>query len=362
MSSWLLEPRDTLVVRDGRPLTDGASEMRSLDFPWPSTVAGLVRTRIGLSPAGRFEMTPDDAKKIAIRGPLLARVTAKPAELLVPAARDCVVYPVAPGAGYRRHRLGPGQLPSGTTTDLQELEVVSFRGEPPEGKPAPRPPTFWTWAEMESWLTKPVDVVELTPGSGHGGLVHERRVHVAIDPGTGTAVDTALFSTDGLRFASREAGHRPERLALAFECNDARLDAKAGVLVAGGERRPAFLGPSPVEFPAPPPALISSGARSYRLVLLTPGLFKEGYRPENPPGGRIVAAVVPRPQVVSGWDMALGGPKPTRRAVPAGSVYWVELDTRVDPAAWVRERWLSSLCEDEQDARDGFGLVVVGVA
>lgn len=360
MSTWLLEPRDTLVVRDGRPLTDGASEMRSLDFPWPSTVAGLVRTRIGLSPEGRFNMTPEEARRIAIRGPLLARVTPGPAELLVPAARDCVVYPH--GDALCRHRLGPKPLPAGTSTDLCGLEVVAFLAEAPEGKPASRPPAFWTWPEMELWLTTPANVIDLLPGAGHRGPVHETRVHVAIDPETGTAVDGALFSTDGLRFASREVRTTPERLALAFDCEDARLAAKVGVVVAGGERRPAFLRASPVEFPAPPEGLISSEARRYRLVLLTPGLFKRGYRPETVPGARIVAAVVPRPQVVSGWDMALGGPKPTRRAVPAGSVFWVELEDGVKPAAWVRERWLSSLCEDEQDASDGFGLAVVGVA
>lgn len=370
MNTWILEPRDTIVVRDGRPLADGASEMRSLDFPWPSTVAGLVRTRIGLSENGKFEMTPDEARQVEIRGPLLARVAPGPGELLVPAARDNVVYPHE--SGLRRYRLGPRPLPDGIATDLQGLQVVSFLAEPPEGKPEPRPAAFWTWPEMERWLTRPTDVLDLAPGAGHRSLVHETRVHVAIDPGTGTAMDGALFSTDGLRFAGRKAGGSSERLALAFSCHDTRLEGKAGVVVAGGERRPAFLRPSPVPFPASPEALVSSARNRYRLVLLTPGLFAAGHRPAALPGARIVAAVVPRPQVISGWDMERQesgknkgkpkGPKPTRRAVPAGSVFWVELNEGVDPARWVRERWLSSLCDDEQDARDGFGLVVVGVA
>ena len=53
-TSWLLEPRDPLVVRDGRP-NSGRSESRVLGFPLPSTIAGGVRTRLGSGARG-FEM------------------------------------------------------------------------------------------------------------------------------------------------------------------------------------------------------------------------------------------------------------------------------------------------------------------
>lgn len=52
MSWFLLEPRDPLMVRDGRPFgldTDGA---RSLDFPPCSVTAGALRTRVGFAVGG----------------------------------------------------------------------------------------------------------------------------------------------------------------------------------------------------------------------------------------------------------------------------------------------------------------------
>jgi len=64
-----------------------------------------------------------------------------------------------------------------------------------------------------------------------------------------------------------------------------------------------------------------------RLVLLTtPGLFN-GWKP---PKLTVRAAAVPDPVPVSGWDLALRGPKATRFAVPAGSVYFLDHGAEVD--------------------------------
>lgn len=72
---WVIEPRDPLIARDGRPF-DAAPGARaaSLPFPLPSTIAGAVRTRAGLNAQGFFD--PDDAdliarvREVALRGPL----------------------------------------------------------------------------------------------------------------------------------------------------------------------------------------------------------------------------------------------------------------------------------------------------
>jgi CRISPR-associated protein Cmr3 len=41
---------------------------------------------------------------------------------------------------------------------------------------------------------------------------------------------------------------------------------------------------------------------------------------------RVLAAAVSRHAVVSGWDVARQQPKAAERAVPAGSVYWLEVE------------------------------------
>jgi CRISPR-associated protein Cmr3 len=117
--------------------------------------------------------------------------------------------------------------------------------------------------------------------------------------------------------------------------------------------------------------------RRARLILLTPAVFAKGAVPAWsgqpwPPSGPITATVhaasVPRPAVVSGWDLAAknesgvpGRPKPTRRLAVAGSVYFLKLrGTEEDLRRWCDETWLACVSDGEQDRRDGFGLAVLG--
>jgi CRISPR-associated protein Cmr3 len=49
MTVWIMEPHDPLLVRDGRPFgSNPGARARSLLFPFPSTIAGGMRTRAGL--------------------------------------------------------------------------------------------------------------------------------------------------------------------------------------------------------------------------------------------------------------------------------------------------------------------------
>ena len=73
MSVWLIQPRDPLVFRDGKPFnaTPGA-RAKSLPFPYPSVLAGGVRTRAGQDETGRFDSRQiDRLLQLNIRGPIL---------------------------------------------------------------------------------------------------------------------------------------------------------------------------------------------------------------------------------------------------------------------------------------------------
>ena len=119
-----------------------------------------------------------------------------------------------------------------------------------------------------------------------------------------------------------------------------------------------------------------------RLILATPAIFAKGWRPgwlqpinegfvgkppsENVKPGpqlKLVGAVVGRWQPISGWSLEAGkrGIKPLRRLAPAGSVFFFEVLDGSNPANWVAAHWLSSVCNDAQDRRDGFGLAAWGI-
>lgn len=119
-------------------------------------------------------------------------------------------------------------------------------------------------------------------------------------------------------------------------------------------------------------------------MLATPGLFEAGWHPDflkpvrsgDPsaplegavPGTqvkvRLVGACVERWKPISGWSLEHGkrGPKPVRRLVPAGSVYFFEVVE--GDASQLADRWLKTVCttaDEGQAARDGFGLALWGV-
>ena len=107
--------------------------------------------------------------------------------------------------------------------------------------------------------------------------------------------------------------------------------------------------------------------RSCRLILATPACFAKGFLPSTAglshSGVNVSVQGVAnhRYQVVSGWDYVLRKPKPSRRLVPAGGVYFVRLegsDTAIEK--WMDMLWLQSISDDDQDRRDGFGIVVLG--
>ncbi|HEY1259911.1 MAG TPA: type III-B CRISPR module-associated protein Cmr3 [Stellaceae bacterium] len=92
--------------------------------------------------------------------------------------------------------------------------------------------------------------------------------------------------------------------------------ADEAAIPLGGQTRYVRLRrrPEPVTWPR-----CRTGRGGSLLLLTTPAPFAGRWRPS---GLDIVAAAVPGHVAVSGWDLARGGPKPTRFAVQAGAVYF----------------------------------------
>jgi CRISPR-associated protein Cmr3 len=378
----LIEPRDPVIFRDGKPFGRGAVSARSLPFPMPATIAGAVRTRC----ATEFDDdTIERILRIQQTGPFLAAARWEDGakwELLFPAPADCVPYDAKPPEEHPNGKdaqwfelcplrpatqFGGADLP----LDIHALLRRRLNKQDREGKVAPNAPTFWHWSFLRQWLENSGGTPRIHPDTaiGWGELERQQRVHVAIGVDKQTAIDGMLFATNGLEFDRRiRRGASVERIRHAivtrFQGADTlRLNAIDPI---GGERRLAFwqeLGEKEVAWPEPP--RIDPSCQTIRLQLVTPGNFRAGWRPDwlTPQGGempgtgvklRLISAAVPRPAPISGWDLKEKGTKATRFLAPAGSVYFCEVEGSP------KNLWLQSMCEEEQDRRDGFGLVVYG--
>lgn len=405
MAIWLVEPRDPLIVREGRPFgpDPGASAM-SLPFPFPSTMAGGVRTRSALDENGTFKYEQKDQKElnrlkeIRVRGPLLVQLENESDTIarhegadawLLPMPHDVQFFESDSKEMVLLRRLAPLDSPAHAQTDFgqkereKHLRLVGLAPcDLPQGKRKPYSHNlhYWYWQHYQSWLIDPTQLTEqgaiALSSLGHEDLIREYRLHVSMDSNKEIGKEGLLFGTSGLEFTSPGAGkerlRKARRLALAIDIEDETIAPQAGVAGFGGERRLVTWRQSNAHFPPCPPALKQAikNDRHCRLILLSPASFAQGYYPTwlrtthaqaYDVKVDLRAIAVHRPQVVSGWDLALGTPKPSRRLAPAGTVLFLSVQGSDDALTrWIEQTWMQCVSDDEQDRRDGFGLAVLG--
>jgi CRISPR-associated protein Cmr3 len=392
-----LTARDPVVARDGRPFGAGqGNRMRGLGWPLPSVVAGSFRTALvkadpTLDFAGDM---PQRLMKIEVAGvfPVVGN------ELYLPAPNDCVWN----GETGVKHAAKPIELEGGGCDfPIDGLRPVLFSDDAkkPDFKPKPVP-AWWPVGKLTEWLLGKGVTFDDT---FLNAAIQETRDHVRLDAGTGAAAEGELFTTAGLnlKHLPRFGVHSDDE-KLSFDKRFAEIGLSARVAwdgqhfahlkdlatwhPLGGERRLVHWQRSDAgnlwECPAEVKAKLGTAAH-VRMVLVTPAVFKKGWKPGwlseglegTPPGTsvrlRLVGVSSGRWKAVSGWSLAKinsrgeldpngkPGPKPIRRMVPAGSVYFFEV-TSGEAAALAEHSWLKSISDDEQEQHDGFGLAVWG--
>lgn len=384
---WIIEPHDPFIARDGRPFGIGM-RASTLPFPFPSTLAGGVRTRAGLNINGVFDVNlTNEVKNISVRGPLLVALDDNEIETwFMPAPADALLFEDQTNVDQiLAKQLVPVEIADGVTNldhsphDGDKLLPIGFP-KPDQRKPAAIAPRFWRWDKFRMWL---LDAESLTRNPitleqlGHEGATKEARTHVAVNPETLTALESQLFETQGLEFIQCEEGKlggaRRLAMAVAVEEDAAKLSGQinAGLAPLGGERRIVAWSTSDKPFPEDCLADIQDQIakdKACRLILLTPAYFANGSSPmwlrqkQYNIDVELKALAMGRAQVVSGWDFERGRPKPTRRLAAAGSVFFLKLNGNdKDIKTWVKEIWMHCVSDDDFHRNDGFGLAVLGI-
>ncbi|GAB4403844.1 MAG: type III-B CRISPR module-associated protein Cmr3 [Anaerolineales bacterium] len=378
MNEWLIVPRDPLIFRDGKPFTATPGERaNSLPFPYPSTLAGAVRTRSGTDLQKGFDDSRiSELLGKSIRGPILVELDSNGniVEHYFPAPADSLLVESKEPDQVLRYALVPINISNDSFTDLTELSLVGPNKQI-KNKPSKNAPRFWKWSEIEAWLQGAGDSTEAfdPKNLGLNELPQDRRTHVSIDPMLQASRERALFQTSAVEFTHAIVNKEnrlveARSLAIAFE-TDAVLTTGMGFL--GGERRVAQWQEAKNALPGSEKISVIKkqieASRSCRLILASPAYFSNGHLPDyltTKFGAKVVAAALSRYQTISGWDYAKpngGEPKPTRRLVPAGSVYFLNLEGVKDIDAFIEAVWLKAMSDDEQARRDGFGLALLGV-
>lgn len=382
LQTWIIEPRDSLIVRDGKPFGADITHATSLDFPFPSTTTGGVRTRAGLTNGIFDELQIPVVKDIEVRGSLLVEIntdTNEIKEFYISSPADCLVLQsetqnVDNKADF--FRLLPMKI-FGSITNLEnDLLPVGTTHSDSKSKPY-TDLNFWYWKKLENWLLQGNNFPnQIVADFGIGKLKKDSRTHVAINENLASKSaeneDGGLFTTRGLEFnygngfLSTLPGKVVKKMALAVFVEDkhnGNLENKSDLAPLGGERRlvawrkatkhPDILNCSPAI------KTKIKNEKHCRLMLLTPAYFSEGM-PQSNGDYEIKAIACNHYQTVSGWDFKDNCPKPTRRLLPAGSVLFLDLRKNKNIVNWIDNTWFHCIGDDPQTFKDGFGLSVLG--
>jgi len=381
-----LTPHDPVIARDSRPFVFG-TRMKSLDWPYPSVMAGSLRTLLGKKkdPDFKTEGMITELRNISVAGPFPLHNN----ELLFPAPRDLLVQ--KRGNYYEVYPIRPSKMQNGEGCDLPDKSLVPSQipASVDDEFKADKTPPLWPGWKMVAWLLCPDgDEYSLFLPATNSGVFDlpekDTRIHVSIDSISGTSQDGMLFQTTGLDLSlpNNQAGLQIAarvRNGEDYQGSIANLDECHPF---GGERRlshwKAVSGQAGWVCPDAVESAVSC-SRNIRMVLASPGIFSGGWIPGwltkqdsgsiegTPPGApegvklRLISACIDRWRPISGWDLEARSPKKIRRVVAAGSVYFFTVCEGSSASALASSCWLESVCDDEQDRRDGFGLALWGV-
>ncbi len=383
-----LDPLDVLFFRDGRPFT--AASRGQSRLPMPQTLAGALRTHLlrsagcdldafahladqlragkSLQEAIRSACGADWIARVEVRGPWLCEQVDGRLEVLLPVpanlqqvedtdTKQSAANSASVAAGVADQAFqgkGRGQL---VRLDPLGQELPGWQPPAPDMRP------LWLKARVRSQrrmaYLRPAGLAAYLAGqTPSADTIVDPEALFGFDHRTGIVLQPDQLTTEeGLRYEGSFLALRP---GVAFYAEvDLPADAPADALTQdilldfGGERRKVQatrLKPQEAfTWPAPPP--VHDGR--VLLLLVAPAVFGQRWRPKLPDGARLVAAAVSGYEAFSGWDLASGGPKPTRFAVQAGSVYFVETPHK--------QSLNGSLAESDEDRRLGYGCVLQGV-
>jgi CRISPR-associated protein Cmr3 len=372
-----LIPRDGLFCKDGRGWhTSTSGRGHGLDWPWPSTVLGALRTAWGrveeVRSGSHFNARDWRSQTAAIhlgRTLVLRRPHGgewRAEQITWPVPRDALWLP-----GHSDvQRLEP--LPSVATTlgrdDDEAREGLLWPVLDSAEKPLTSP-RWWSNKDFSAWLAG--RSVSVRGADGTRTLVRRFQARVGIQPETMTADDGVLFSHDVVETVERNG-----EWAIGVEVVLAEGDRLPAAATLGSDARLVRIEELHATLFEPSELVVGifrAGSPGLRVIAVTPLHFERGWLPDgfeqrersyrgHLPGldAEVIlrAAIVPRPVHISGWDIVAGAPKPTSRMVASGAVYFFErTDGQAFSEADARSLWLAPLGARTDE---GFGRVVPG--
>ncbi len=350
MPNLQISAADTLFFRDGRPFTMGEDTYAQSIFPPPpSVVYGALRTAYISSKiaTGKLNDLITETEKLRIHNLFLQTSDDKiyapmPADLWVQKGQDkatLLTLETKPAAS---------SLPETLTKALRY-----DKKEKPDEKPR-----LLTVAELEKYLRKESTAFESV------ALDHfietETKIGIRRNNGIRTSEEGMLYRLGMVRPAKWE---NEETISLRVEYSGLDEFPTDTWLQIGGEKKATRLTGAAERTEIECPTLDEP---QFKIYLAIPALFKNGWYPEAlfaKHGLTLIAAAIGKPLHLGGFDMAArngrGAPKPMLKAVPAGSVYYVQATDEAAANQAVQAIHGQTISEFDM-SQQGFGAAFIG--
>lgn len=376
-----LQANDTFFFRDGRPFTKGdQSEGYSIFPPLPSTILGGLRTAyisehgdlISFYQGKMAETigTPNSLGSISLNGVFLAD---RESEIYYPIPLDMVTKKKEKDKLYTLERspeksnfISNSPLNHHLRWDEDDEDVESET----DGRLGGIDMTEYLLSGQTEFIFRPLEDF----------VYSEPKIGIERDYNTSASKDNMLYRINMSRFQSQF--HNPnERKALSdlgfvvdYQCEE--MLPEKGLLKLGGEGKSftykrSCHNPNPFATEEDITALKKSirSSHAFKLYFATPAIFNQGWLPEwidkttfkaqyQSLPFELITAAVGKPIAIGGWDMKKNAPKPTRQAVPVGSVYYFNISDKTCIDTIINAFHYKNI--SDYQAAEGFGLCFVG--
>ncbi|QSZ27585.1 type III-B CRISPR module-associated protein Cmr3 [Aceticella autotrophica] len=357
-----IKPIDTLFFRTARPFSKGEDTWADLVFPpYPSTLYGAIRSYLIFKNGtlkdfynGKFKDilgTPEEKAKFSIKGPLLISeekpIFKVPNDLIKVKGNDKKLYPLQ---FCKKPFLMVSNYNFDNAIVWKEKEVID---------------------DAEGWLSSLYFKNYLTGkskefyyGKNDDYFQREEKIGITRDKVSKTSKDECLYRMSMIRLK--------KNVGFVAEIENINNLGKNGVLQLGGESKAVAFEECDDIFKDLKDIEFKFNENLFKIYLATPAIFKKGWLPgwieESSLKGnyngievKLLACAIGKPIPIGGWKLNAGGgkPKPLKKAVPSGSIYYFKVLNDAD-ANKIKDVFHFKNISDI-NPEEGFGLSIVGV-
>jgi len=337
---------DNLIFRDGKPFGgEGDNWANSFKFPSLSTIYGALRSIYFANNPNEIKSKAnkedDPTKNLKINN-------------LYFLYKDILIFPI------------PRDLVLVEKKKKEELILLNFEENKTTNNPLSK--IFYTTeknAKNKNGFLKKSQFNKYLQGNTGLSILDYDKV-VKEEPKIGIGLNRKTKNVQDGRLY-RVGFNRYKDLSIVVDFEGLEIE-NSGILKLGGEGKIAtFQKIKDIKLPS----INSINSNIFKLVLLTPAIFKNGWYPdflneqfEGEFEGiklKLIAAAIDKPQYIGGWDIQNNKPKPMFKVVPAGSVYYFELKNEKDRnKIFEKFNYQSIVTIDDKYKKEGYGVVVIG--